>query len=56
MTQKMDIMIDESYDLIWDRCHQQIVKGEMKHLLVLVGVPVAFPRLVRTTLNSRLAE
>ncbi|EGE02989.1 hypothetical protein TEQG_02027 [Trichophyton equinum CBS 127.97] len=42
---KMDIMIDESYDLIWDRCHQQIVKGEMKHLLVLVGVPVAFPRL-----------
>ncbi|KAM5445516.1 hypothetical protein MaudCBS49596_007422 [Microsporum audouinii] len=42
---KMDIMIDESYDLIWDRCHQQIVKGEVKHLLVLVGVPVAFPRL-----------
>ncbi|KAF3491810.1 uncharacterized protein GIQ15_01327 [Arthroderma uncinatum] len=42
---RMDIMIDESYDLIWDRCHQQIVKGEVKHLLVLVGVPVAFPRL-----------
>ncbi|KAK2867907.1 hypothetical protein FQN49_003347, partial [Arthroderma sp. PD_2] len=42
---RMDIMIDESYDLIWDRCHQQIVKGDVKHLLVVVGVPVAFPRL-----------
>ena len=44
--QRFDIMTDDTYDLVWEHCHQQIIKGEIKHLIVLSSVPVAYPRLV----------
>lgn len=41
-----DILTEETYDKILDRCHAELVKGETKHLIVLLGVPIAYPRLV----------
>ncbi|OJD19647.1 hypothetical protein AJ78_00379 [Emergomyces pasteurianus Ep9510] len=50
-----DVLIDDSADLIFNRCHDQIVKGETKHLIVLLSVPIAYPRLVwlENVLSSR---
>lgn len=41
-----DVLSEESYHKIMDRCHDEIVLGETKHLIVLMGVPIAYPRLV----------
>ncbi|KAL1984377.1 hypothetical protein VTN96DRAFT_9238 [Rasamsonia emersonii] len=41
-----EILSEQTCDLIWDRCHREIVKGETKHLIVLLSVPIAYPRLV----------
>ncbi|PWY80705.1 hypothetical protein BO70DRAFT_387697 [Aspergillus heteromorphus CBS 117.55] len=50
-----EILCEQTCDLIWDRCHREIVKGETKHLIVSLGLPVAYPRvaMVRNILNSR---
>jgi hypothetical protein len=40
------ILTDATYTKIFDRMHEQIIKGETKHLIVLLGVPIAYPRLV----------
>ncbi|PGG97623.1 hypothetical protein AJ79_09133 [Helicocarpus griseus UAMH5409] len=50
-----DVLIDDTSDLIFNRCHDEIVKGETKHLIVLLSVPIAYPRLVwlENVLNSR---
>lgn len=39
-------MSEHTYDLIWDRCYREIERGEVKHLIVLLGIPIAYPRLV----------
>lgn len=39
-----EILSQESWDLIFDRCHHEVVKGVTKHLIVLLGVPIAYPR------------
>ncbi|KAK2785135.1 hypothetical protein FQN52_008621 [Onygenales sp. PD_12] len=51
-----DVLMDDSSDLIFNRCHDAIVKGETKHLIVLLSVPIAYPRLVwlENVLNSRM--
>lgn len=41
-----EIVSAETYHKIFDRLEKDIIKGETKHLIVLVGVPVAYPRLV----------
>ncbi|GAE00063.1 conserved hypothetical protein [Paecilomyces variotii No. 5] len=53
-----DILSEQTYDLIWDRCHREIVKGDTKHLIVLLGVPIAYPRLVwlENILTSRIMD
>ncbi|KAJ9355801.1 hypothetical protein DTO027B9_3955 [Paecilomyces variotii] len=53
-----DILSEQTYDLIWDRCHREIVKGDTKHLIVLLGVPIAYPRLVwlENILTSRAMD
>ncbi|KAL4910586.1 hypothetical protein BDW74DRAFT_141426 [Aspergillus multicolor] len=50
-----EIISEHSSDLIWDRCHREIVKGETKHLVVLLSIPIAYPRvaMVKNILNSR---
>lgn len=39
-------MTDDTYDIILARCRKEIEEGEIRHLLVLLGVPIAYPRLV----------
>ncbi|RMJ25006.1 hypothetical protein PHISP_04134 [Aspergillus sp. HF37] len=50
-----EILSEPTCDLIWDRCHREIIKGETKHLIVLMGVPIAYPRMamLKNILNSR---
>ncbi|KAL4913362.1 hypothetical protein BDW62DRAFT_165970 [Aspergillus aurantiobrunneus] len=50
-----EIISERTSDLIWDRCHREIVRGEAKHLIVLLSIPVAYPRvaMVKNILNSR---
>ncbi|KAE8350494.1 hypothetical protein BDV28DRAFT_37319 [Aspergillus coremiiformis] len=50
-----EILSEQTCDLIWDRCHREIVRGETKHLLLLLSIPLAYPRvaMVKNLLNSR---
>ncbi|KAL4781456.1 hypothetical protein BJX76DRAFT_335467 [Aspergillus varians] len=50
-----EIISERTSDLIWDRCHRDIVRGETKHLIVLLSIPIAYPRvaMVKNILNSR---
>ncbi|KAJ5505483.1 hypothetical protein N7453_004440 [Penicillium expansum] len=50
-----EVLGEETCDLLWDRCHREIMKGETKHLIVLSSVPVAYPRvaMLRNFMNSR---
>lgn len=50
--QSNEVLSEETCDLLWDRCHKEIMKGETKHLIVLSSVPVAYPRVVRNLLAS----
>ncbi|KAK2768583.1 hypothetical protein FQN54_000439 [Arachnomyces sp. PD_36] len=55
---KDEILAGRTYERIWDRCYNEIVKGETKHLIVLSGVPIAYPRLVwlENVLTSRVMD
>ncbi|KAJ5217179.1 hypothetical protein N7468_010187 [Penicillium chermesinum] len=50
-----EVLSEETCDLIWDRCHHEINRGETKHLIVLSSVPVAYPRvpMLKNFMNSR---
>lgn len=52
------ILSQQSYDIVFDRCRSEIVKGETKHLIVLLGVPIAYPRLnfLENILTSRVMD
>jgi hypothetical protein len=56
--QKDEVLSEQSYDLIFDRCNREIIKGQTKHLIVLLGVPIAYPRLnfAENLLTSRLMD
>lgn len=41
-----EILSIRTFDNLLERCRSEIVEGETKHLLVLLGVPIAYPRLV----------
>jgi hypothetical protein len=40
-----EIVSAETYHKVFDRLEKDIIKGETKHLIVLVGIPVAYPRM-----------
>ena len=40
------VVREDTWDKLMDRCYHEIVKGKTEHLLVLLGVPIAYPRLV----------
>ena len=52
------IMSQASYEGAFDRCRREIITGETKHLIVLLGVPIAYPRLVwlENVLTSRIMD
>jgi hypothetical protein len=56
--QRDEILTEDSYDVIFDRLEEEIIKGETKHLIVLLGVPIAYPRLnfLENILTSRLMD
>ncbi|PQE20300.1 Transcription factor protein [Rutstroemia sp. NJR-2017a BBW] len=41
-----EIITAETYHKIFDRLERDLIKGKTKHLIVLLGVPIAYPRLV----------
>lgn len=41
-----EIVTAETYTKIFDRLERDIIKGQTKHLIVLLGVPIAYPRMV----------
>ena len=47
-TERMDdeVVSAETYHKVFDRLEKEIIKGETKHLIVMLGVPVAYPRVV----------
>ncbi|KAG9246518.1 hypothetical protein BJ878DRAFT_496693 [Calycina marina] len=53
-----EVVSPETYDRVFARLMSEIQKGETKHLIVLLGVPVAYPRMVwlENILTSRLME
>ncbi|KAL3425422.1 hypothetical protein PVAG01_02213 [Phlyctema vagabunda] len=53
-----EVVSHESYDKIFARLEKDIIKGVTKHLIVLLGVPIAYPRTVwlENILTSRMFE
>ena len=53
-----EILSEATYTLVFDRCRREIVQGETKHLIVLLGVPIAYPRLnfLENLLTSRVMD
>ena len=53
-----EVLSQQSYDIVFDRCRSEIIKGETKHLIVLLGVPIAYPRLnfLENILTSRVMD
>ncbi|KAJ8066421.1 hypothetical protein OCU04_005482 [Sclerotinia nivalis] len=51
-----EIVTAETYTKIFDRLERDIIKGQTKHLIVLLGVPIAYPRMVwlETLLTSKV--
>jgi hypothetical protein len=41
-----EVIREDTWKKIMDRCYSEIDKGKVEHLLVLLGVPIAYPRLV----------
>ncbi|QLG72976.1 hypothetical protein HG535_0E00600 [Zygotorulaspora mrakii] len=40
------IVTDETYDIVFKKMEEEAKKSNMDHLLVMLGVPIAYPRLV----------
>ncbi|KAF3185017.1 hypothetical protein TWF788_004844 [Orbilia oligospora] len=40
------LLTNETYTRIFQRLEQEIIQGQTKHLIILLGVPIAYPRLV----------
>ncbi|RDW75963.1 hypothetical protein BP5796_06784 [Coleophoma crateriformis] len=53
-----EVVSAESYDKIFNRLEREIIKGVTRHLIVLLGVPIAYPRMVwlENILTSRMFE
>lgn len=52
------VLYPQTYEKILSRVRLELVPGEMKHLIVLLGVPIAYPRLVwlENLLTSRIMD
>ncbi|KAL1838673.1 hypothetical protein VTJ49DRAFT_2425 [Mycothermus thermophilus] len=55
---RQEILCEDSWKRIMDRCYSEIDKGKIDHLLVLLPVPIAYPRLVwlENILTSRVMD
>ncbi len=55
---RTEVLTEETFSIIIDRCYRELRRGKTEHLLVQLGIPVAYPRLVwlENILTSRLME
>ncbi|KAH7313468.1 hypothetical protein B0I35DRAFT_480151 [Stachybotrys elegans] len=53
-----DVLNEVTWDKVLDRIYSEIARGQVEHLLVVLGVPIAYPRLVwlENILTSRLMD
>lgn len=53
-----DVIHDNTWDKIMERMYAEVSRGQLEHLLVVLGVPIAYPRLVwlENILTSRLMD
>ncbi|KAF2674527.1 hypothetical protein BT63DRAFT_352681, partial [Microthyrium microscopicum] len=53
-----EIISADTWERVFDRLERDLVKGETKHLVVLLGVPIAYPRLnfLENVLTSRAMD
>ncbi|KIX01677.1 uncharacterized protein Z518_09403 [Rhinocladiella mackenziei CBS 650.93] len=53
-----EVLSVDTLDIVLERCRKELIEGETKHLIVLLGVPVAYPRLVwlENVLTNRLMD
>ena len=51
-------MSEATYRMVLDRCRREIIEGETKHLVLVLGVPIAYPRLVwlENLLTSKIMD
>lgn len=55
---ELEVMSSKTWEKIMNRLYAEVRRGHVEHLLVLVGVPIAYPRLVwlENILTSRLLD
>ncbi|KAJ3504321.1 hypothetical protein NM208_g16355 [Fusarium decemcellulare] len=53
-----DVISDKTWEKIMNRLYAEVRRGQVEHLLVLLGIPIAYPRLVwlENILTSRLMD
>ncbi|KAF2482339.1 hypothetical protein BDY17DRAFT_251872, partial [Neohortaea acidophila] len=53
-----EVLSEASYDILFDKCRAEIKSGETRHLIVMLGVPIAYPRLnfLENILTSRVMD
>lgn len=53
-----EVLSENTYDILFDKCRSEIQSGETRHLIVLLGVPIAYPRLnfLENILTSRVMD
>ncbi|KAL9055458.1 MAG: hypothetical protein Q9162_003556 [Coniocarpon cinnabarinum] len=53
-----EVLSHETYNVIMDRLDREVQKGEVKHLIVLLGIPIAYPRMTfaENILTSRAMD
>lgn len=55
---KNQVLSLDTCDMALERCRKEIIEGETKHLIVLLGVPIAYPRMnwLENVLTSRAMD
>ncbi|KAJ9661826.1 hypothetical protein H2198_001791 [Neophaeococcomyces mojaviensis] len=55
---KNQVLSVDTCDVALERCRKEIIEGQTKHLLVLLGVPIAYPRMnwLENVLTSRAMD
>lgn len=55
---KNQVLSLDTCDMALERCRKEIVEGETKHLILLLGVPIAYPRMnwLENVLTSRAMD
>ncbi|KAK5948260.1 hypothetical protein OHC33_010694 [Knufia fluminis] len=55
---KNQVLSMDTCDIALERCRKEIIEGQTKHLIILLGVPIAYPRMnwLENVLTSRAMD